>query len=162
MIYSKKTLDEKIKDEVHVDTDWYCIDKNGCIGIVASAGGMLPSSVVQQLNNPNNVIDYFRKLPTIADEIILENPVLDKLKTMDFNQQETYLKDLKFMTSKGLYYFDKRELNNYFDFEYFLKAKPANTLKVENLDVVYKAIILQTVIQIEFNIDKTFLVNQVS
>ena len=161
MIYSQKMLNEKIIEETHIDVDWYCIDKNGFVGIVASAGGMLPTSVVQQLNNPINVIEYFRNLPTISNEVIIENAVTEKLNTMDFKQQEAYLKDVKLMTSKGLYYFDKKELNNYFSFEYFLKARPVKPLKIENLDLIYRNAVIHTVIEIDFNIDTLFFAERV-
>ncbi len=161
MIYKDKELNEKIKDEAHLDTDWYCIDKNGCLGIIASAGGLLPSSVIRQLNSPNNIIDYFRNLPPISSEIILENTIIEKLKTMNFKQEEAYLKDVKLMTSKGLYYFDKQVLNNYFDFEYIKKAKPKKILTLNNIAPIFKDIVMQTIIEIDFDVDTFFFVNGV-
>ena len=115
---------EKMAKEVGFDFDWYFLDSKGKIGIVASAGGFLPNSISQDYDRLNLVTSYFRSLPKISDEIFIEDFVYTEIKKYNHSRKEAALKDLKFMTSKGLYYFDKEVLNNYEDYNYLLKAKP--------------------------------------
>ena len=161
MIYTIKMLQQKIEHESTIDMDWYCIDNSEHIAVVASGGGMLPNSVARQLR-ADEIIKYFRCLPVIANKIILEKRVTEEMKLMSTEQQKNYLKDVNLMVSKGLYYFDKRNLSAYSDFEYYLKAKPDVALKKDIIDDLVRSIISKTFININFDSNRFFHVNEVT
>ncbi|WP_160711443.1 hypothetical protein [Chitinophaga solisilvae] len=129
-MYSEKRINEKMALEYVIDTDWFFLDNYGHIAVVASAGGLLPESVSADMEKLKKMISFFRSLPVLSNDIILEEDVLQKIGNFSDKGKENYLKDLYFMASRGFYYFDKVILNEYTDFRYFLKAKPVKTLDV--------------------------------
>lgn len=131
-MYTEERLIEKASVESGLDTDWYFMDKFGKIAVVASAGGLLPDPVAADMNRLERMIAYFRSLPVLSSEVTIEKHILDKVEKYTKEQREAYLKDLYFMVSRGFYYFDKTELNNYFDFRYELKAKPSVPFIINN------------------------------
>jgi len=130
-LYSEKRINEKALIESGIDTDWYFMDNSGKIAIVASGGGLLPESVSSDMGRLTRMIKYFRSLPVLSNDIIIENRVLKSIKTYNEKQKDIYLSDLYFMATRGFYYFDKMISNNYSDFRYFLKAKPTIPLIID-------------------------------
>ncbi|WP_217607279.1 hypothetical protein [Chitinophaga sp. GbtcB8] len=158
-MYTEKRLIEKAAVESGIDTDWYFIDMFGKMAVVASAGGLLPDPVVADMNRLEKMIAYFRALPVLSNNIIIEKHILDKVEKYTKEQRETYLKDLYFMVSRGFYYFDKTELNNYFDFKYELKAKPSIPLIINNNDSSVQEILPNIVVGKDIEDIKFFFVN---
>ncbi|WP_123911571.1 hypothetical protein [Chryseobacterium sp. G0162] len=115
-----------------LDIDWFFTDGNH-IGFVASGAGKLPETVAQSSENNEKLISYFRDLPEISDVVI--NSELDSLLVKIFGSgaNERYLQDFVSMTKKGLYSFDKTNLNNFLDPHYHLVASPKTPLKLKEL-----------------------------
>lgn len=115
-----------------LDIDWFFLHEN-YIGFVASGAGRLPKTVAKSSENNEKLISYFRSLPEISDVVI--NPELDSLliKIFGSGADERYLQDFVSMTKKGLYSFDKTNLNNFLDYNYHLVASPAKPLTMDNL-----------------------------
>lgn len=115
-----------------LDIDWFFTDENH-IGFVASGAGKLPETVAQSSENNEKLISYFRNLPEISDVVI--NPELDSLLVKIFGNgaDERYLQDFVTMTKKGLYSFDKTNLNNFLDPHYHLVTSPKTPLRLKEL-----------------------------
>jgi len=133
-MYTNQRLSEKSCTESGIDIDWYFLDPTGQIAIVASAGGLIPDPIASDMDRLRKMIAYFRSLPVLSNNIIIENHVLDEIKHYTQQQKDRYLEDLYFMSSRGFYYFDKVEINNYFDFSYHLKAKPSIPFIIDKSD----------------------------
>jgi len=159
-MYTENRLNEKVGVESGIDIDWYFIDKFGRIAIVASAGGLLPDPVATDMDRLRRMITYFRSLPVLSNEIIIEKYVLDEVDKYTPQQKEDYLEDLYYMVSKGFYYFDKIEVNRYFDFRYALKAKPSVPLIINKQDSNMQDFVPNIVIDDDLDNIKFFLVNE--
>jgi hypothetical protein len=133
-MYTNQRLSEKASTESGIDIDWYFLDPTGKIAIVASARGLIPDPIASDMDRLRKMISYFRSLPILSNNIIIENHVLDKIKHYTQQQKDRYLEDLYFMSSRGFYYFDKVEIIKYFDFSYHLKAKPTIPLIIDKSD----------------------------
>ncbi|AYN00143.1 hypothetical protein EAG08_07215 [Chryseobacterium sp. 3008163] len=126
-----------------LDIDWFFTDENH-IGFVASGAGKLPETVAQSSENNEKLISYFRDLPEISDVVI--NPELDSLLVKIFGSgaDERYLQDFVSMTKKGLYSFDKTNLNNFLDYDYHLVASPMKPLTLKDLSQNILDILIKT------------------
>jgi len=126
-----------------LDTDWFFTHENH-ICFVASGAGKLPETVAKSSENNEKLISYFRDLPEISDVVI--NPKLDSLLVKIFGSgaDERYLQDFVSMTKKGLYSFDKTNLNNFLDYDYHLLASPMKPLTLNDLPQNILDILMQT------------------
>ncbi|ROH98825.1 hypothetical protein EGI16_19880 [Chryseobacterium sp. G0240] len=115
-----------------LDIDWFFTDGK-YIGFVASGAGKLPKTVANSVKNNKKLVSYFRNLPQISDAIV--SPLLDNLLTKIFGSgvDEKYLRDFISLTQKGLYSFDKTNLNDFMDNHYHLVTIPKNPLKISDL-----------------------------
>lgn len=130
-------------DQETLDIDWFFTDKTE-IGFVASGGGKLPNSFAK-IEKHELLVSYFRSLPEISDVILNEN-----LKTILSHQiDDNYLNDFVFFSRRGLYAFDKTNLEMFSDTYYHLVSKPANTIKLNDLPKEIKLILMQTQIHRE-------------
>lgn len=159
-MYSEKRLIEKATVESGIDTDWYFMDKFGKIAIVASAGGLLPDPIAADMDRLERMIAYFRSLPVLSNEITIEEHILERVENYAKEQRDAYLKDLYFMASRGFYYFDKIELNNYFDFRYELKAKPSVPFIINSNDSSIYEILPNIVVGRDIEEIKSFSANE--
>lgn len=160
-MYSEERIKEKAMNESGIDTDWYFFDRKGQIAIVASAGGLLPESVSSNMNRLKRMIEYFRSLPVLSNDIVIEEDVLKLVHNYSSGQKEAYLRDLYFMASRGFYYFDKVILNDYFDFRYYLKAKPIKPLIINKSEDAVRDILPCTFIDKDLESMKSFMVNDI-
>lgn len=162
MRYTEQRLNEKAAEESAIDTDWYFLDRTGKIAVVASAGGLLPDPIASDMDRLKSMITHFRSLPVLSNEVIIEKYVLDKVDKYAKDQKDAYLRDLYFMGSRGFYYFDKVELNNYFDFRYQLKAKPTKPFIINSLDRDIQDILPHIIVDNDLDNIKAFLVNEMT
>lgn len=161
-MYSEERINKKAMNESGIDTDWFLMDSNGKIAVVASGGGLLPDSVSSDMVRLKRMIEYFRSLPILSDSIIIEEPVLKLISNYNEKQKAAYLRDVNFMTSRGFYYFDKMILNDYSDFRYYLKAKPVKPLIIDKNIKSNKDVLPLTFINGDIEDMKYFMVNEIS
>jgi len=119
-------------------------------------------SVVLHPEDQKRIRAYFRSLPDLSHEIKIEDSVLAKTSDMDNFHKQAYLKDLYEMTRKGLYYYDKLKLGDYFDYKYYLKASPLMPLLNVNIDPSIFKGIASTKIEGEIKDLKLFNVSEIS
>ena len=154
-------LKQKMTQESYLDVDWFGVDIHGHVAIVASGGGMIPTTVSSFREKWDSLSVYFRSLPKITD-IVIQPAIYEKISSLDAAAKSRYLKDVELLTSKGLYYFDKSDLSNYFNFEYYLKARPVLPLQKNQISADILRMISNTRIEINFNLDDSFFVDKVS
>jgi len=111
-----------------VDADWFFLCENNIV-FVASGGGKLPCSVLENWDIISELSSFFRGLPATCKTEI--NPNLNEI--IGSKADANYLRDFVFMAERGLYAFDKTNLNNFNDTIYHLVASPKEPL---NLDLV--------------------------
>jgi len=161
-MYTNQRLSEKSRTESGIDIDWYFLDPIGQIAIVASAGGLIPDPIAADMDKLRKMISYFRSLPILSNNIIIENHILDEIKHYSQQQKDHYLEDLHFMCSRGFYYFDKIEINQYFDFSYHLKAKPSIPLIIDKSDNRIHEFLPPITLHQNLDTIKLFLVNELT
>lgn len=101
------------------DIDWFFTNSIE-IGFVASGGGRLPESVVENWNESRLLISFFKGFPVIAEVII--NPMLNEIKNGKADKR--YLSDFVAMAERGIFAYDKTVLGDYLDLNYHLVASP--------------------------------------
>ncbi|WP_426477314.1 hypothetical protein ACP3T3_19040 [Chryseobacterium sp. CBSDS_008] len=129
-----------------LDIDWFFTDGK-YISFVASGAGKLPETVANSEVNNKKLVSYFKGLPKISDPIV--NPLLDELLTRIFGSgvDERYLRDFIYFTQRGLYSFDKTNLNDFIDNHYHLVATPIKPLEIIDLPPDILDILMQTKIE---------------
>lgn len=101
------------------DIDWFFTNTN-VIGFVASGGGELLGSVVENWEESRLLASFFKELPAKTDIII--NRGLDKI--INGKADERYLADFITMAQRGIFAYDKTILGNFSDLNYHLVASP--------------------------------------
>lgn len=116
------------------DIDWFISDGNNRPIHVASAGGILPSLIL----NRNITNEYNREcvnqLPYLYNNIFI-NPNLEEIiapyyhadNIMQENYMENYLHSFMHFAKKGFFSFDKTKINDPDDTTYHLVAYPINS-----------------------------------
>ncbi|MGG1921898.1 hypothetical protein [Chryseobacterium cucumeris] len=134
-----------------LDIDWFFTDGK-YISFVASGGGKLPETVANSEVNNKKLVSYFKGLPKISDPIV--NPLLNELLTRIFGSgaNERYLRDFIYFTQRGLYSFDKTNLNDFIDNQYHLVTTPINPLEIIDLPPDILDILMQTKIEDNINL----------
>jgi len=110
------------------DINWFFTSGNK-IGFVASAAGKLPGSVAYLDEKLELLWSYFKDLPETSEVLI--NPELEAVKNTVITND--YIEDFNYMAKRGLYTFDKTIVNNFFDTNYHLVAKPTKPLSLDTL-----------------------------
>lgn len=126
-----------------LDIDWFFTDGK-YIGFIASGAGKLPETVANSKINNKKLVSYFKSLLKISD--VMVNPLLDELLFNIFGSgaDERYVRDFTYYTQRGLYSFDKTNLNNFTDHRYHLVGSPINPLKIIDLPSDILDILMQT------------------
>ena len=91
-MYLAGRINEKAVQESGIDIDWYFFDKTGKIAVVASGGGMLPDSASMDMDRLRKMTNYFRSLPVLSEDIIIEEGVIEKIENYKEDQKIAYLK----------------------------------------------------------------------
>lgn len=105
------------------DISWFFVDINNQIGFVASGGGKLPNSIANSSYDYNLSL-YFNKLP--------DSNNYELGKTIQKNNLSQYYSFIQ-LAKKGLYCFDKTNLNDHDDTNYHLVVKPIKALKIKDI-----------------------------
>lgn len=128
------------------DVDWFAII-NGVVIHVASAGGLIPDAVKKNLSESSVYVAQLaliekEEVITISDNFISERLGIplgqiidDVLLEYNLTRKEAYLSSFKLMARRGLYSFDKTNINDPTDNHYHLVAWPTsedNRLKPED------------------------------
>lgn len=136
-----------------LDIDWFFTDGK-YIGFIASGTGKVPETVANSKINNKKLVSYFKSLPKISD--VMVNPFLDELLLNIFGSgaDERYVRDFIYYTQRGLYSFDKTNLNNFTDHRYHLVASPIDPLKIIDLPSDILDILMQTKFEDNINLIK--------
>lgn len=115
-------------DQETSDINWFFLSA-GKIGFVASGSGRLPASVANLDEKLEVLWSYFKDLPETS-EVAINTELMAIKNTVVTNN---YLEDFIYMAKRGLYTFDKTVVNNFFDTNYHLVAKPTKPLSLDML-----------------------------
>jgi len=137
-----------------LDIDWFFTDDEH-VGFVASGGGRLPKSVVENWEGIQIVIKFLRELPTVSEFLI--NPNINQI--VEGKVDDWYLSDFINFSKKGIYAFDKTKLNDFSDLSYHLVASPIYPLKVKSLPKNIQNILLN--IKLNSKIYDSLMVNDI-
>ena len=128
------------------DVDWFAII-NGVVVHVASAGGLIPDAVKKNMLESSVYVAQLAliedgEISTISDTFIserlgipLDQIIDDVLREQNLTRKEAYLSSFKLMARRGLYSFDKTDINDPTDNHYHIVAWPKSEnkrLKSEN------------------------------
>lgn len=110
-------------DQLTHDLNWYFTDRFNRLCVAASGGGLLPKRIVE--NDENN--DLFHS-------IILERPrefkvarndnIISQIQGIENQDIEAYFRDFEVLASRGLFVFDKLNLQEPENGYYILAAYP--------------------------------------
>jgi hypothetical protein len=126
------------EEQIALYIDWFFTDGEQ-IGFVASGGGLLPATISKSSENIKILSAYFWALPKRCGAILNTN-LTNKIKDIT----ECYLSAFVPLSEKGLYSFDKTFLNRPFDTSYHLVAKPITPLRLQDLPLQIKNIVIET------------------
>jgi hypothetical protein len=141
-------------DEEVTDIDWFALDQEGFIGHFASGGfGGLPRSVAASKEDLEKVFSYFKNQPLNATAASPSSKALASVATKDEKGKAKFFKSYLEMASRGLYSFNfviigKRPA------PYYLVARPAKPLHVNDLPDAIKTILRRTILPVIFTIDE--------
>ena len=115
-------------DYLHThDIDWFVII-NGKLVHVASAGGSIPEGITKNLLLS---VYYVANLPITNDvqeiETIKEDFLSNLLGLQTLEERENYMSTFKSIAQKGIYSFDRTNIEDAFDNNYHLVAWPQNS-----------------------------------
>ncbi len=119
------------------------MDANGFIGHAASGGGIVPNSILSE--DINHTSKFFRNLSNKNSNYELNKKLFSIKSISDKSLLEKRHFDFIQLAQKGIYCFDKTDLNNFKDPNYHLVVKPKkHILKFEDLPNKIKNIIIKT------------------
>ena len=117
MIYSEEVLSRKIEHESGIDVDWFACDSLGRIAMVASAGGMLPNTIVKQRES-DFVYKYFRSLPKVSEVIHFTNDLERIIEDMSLEKRKLTVegidKDVRNVILKTVINIDFNKLESFY------------------------------------------------
>lgn len=114
------------------DVDWFSVDIENKIAFFASGGGVIPRSIEPEGNEL--LSGYFRSLPEIRGNELFVSSRLGDFRNFGSNlQMERYLADFIFMAKRGMYAYDKTELENFLDPLYHLVVAPSIRLSSHDI-----------------------------
>ena len=117
---------------IGIDYNWFLSDKYGNISILASAGGFIPSFIYEQINMHEKLSLYIMSVPDMCEVKVSTCPniILEK----DANgQTDKYVESFSRFSRKGVFAYDKHDLEDLFDDKYNLVVTPEKKLKIESL-----------------------------
>lgn len=149
----------EIVEQFAFDFDWFFLDKSDHLCHVASASGRLPNGVSEmQVEELQRMSTLVRQLPERFDYEI--NPLLEGIKSFDNETQRfDYISDFVEFAKRGLYSFDKSNINNFEDNNYHLVAYPKD--KVTLGSPYFSLIVLDGIVEFEkFRVNDHFFLKR--
>jgi hypothetical protein len=140
---------ELYKTLAGLDLDWFLIDKNSNIAAFSSGGGLMPKFVEANIGIHLEFTKYLQTLNSITDTLVL-NPKIESY--VDLNSVialkgkskiDTYSSFFCKLSLKGLFAFDKTDLENLDDDCYHLVTSPSRVFKAQDLPTNFQEFIPQ-------------------
>lgn len=118
------------------DIDWFCKINNKFIH-VASAGGLLPSSINDRIINEKLQI-LVSELPDIYtnDQLSYNEEFLNKRFNNNTEAIEDYVRTFKEMAKKGFYSYDRTNFSEKFEDSYHLVVYPKQSKDLNNEELI--------------------------
>ncbi len=113
-----------------LDINWYFLDLFNRICIAASAGGTLPKVIAENDENNDRFHKTIMNLPSRYKVARNEN-ILDSIKGIKSDNLDDYFKDFESLASRGLYVYDKINIETPEDGNYLLVAYPIYNTKTD-------------------------------
>lgn len=114
-----------------LDINWYFIDRFKHICVAISAGGFLP----QIINENEEKNDQFHKIINLLPErfeSIRNKAMIKRIQGIESDEEiETYFSNFEILARKGLFVFDRHQINDSNDPNYFLVAYPKYDTKID-------------------------------
>ncbi len=115
-----------------LDLNWYFLDLFNRICIAASAGGILPNVIAENDNNNDRFHNAVMDLPSRYKVARNEN-IIDVIKGIKSDNLDDYYKDFENLASRGLYVFDRINIEKPEDGNYLLVAYPIYNTKTDSV-----------------------------
>lgn len=121
------------------DIDWFLIDMNSNIAVFSAGGGFMPNFIESNVEVHLSFTEYIHDFKGLSNGFHI-NPELESFVNMNEifplngkSKVDTYISYFSKLSSKGLYSFDKTDLENLDDDRYHLVTSPIKKLKAEEL-----------------------------
>lgn len=115
-----------IEENLHnLDINWYFKDQYSRYFVAASAGGILPNVIIQNIEQ-NNVFHQIIMNLAVAFNVLINPNIYTHLNRSPFYQNDlvSYLHEFILLASKGLYAYDRLNIDDPLDTDYILVAYP--------------------------------------
>jgi hypothetical protein len=131
-------------EEFTRDWDWYAVDQDGYVGHFTSAGmRTLPKSVKSDREATQLVAKYFFEQAPVRGDWSLRAGVEKDCGGWEKQGFDRYVRDFALMATKGLFSFNTELIHG--EGRYYLVAIPARRLRVDDLPINIKEILLHTI-----------------
>lgn len=117
-------------DQTTLDLNWYFRDFYNRVCVCASGGGLLPKPIVENDSGNEEFHNYALELPQ-KFEVERIKDVRGKIEGISSENIDLYFQNFESLASRGLYVFDKLQLNNPEDGYYVLVAYPIYNTKID-------------------------------
>lgn len=117
-----------------LDINWYFTDYYNRICIAASAGGLLPKPIIENDEGNEQFHRIVNELP-IRFKVTRNENILEQLQGIDSQGIDEYFQDFEALAGRGLYVFDKMNLDDPEDGFYLLVAYPNYDTNVDSFPV---------------------------
>jgi len=134
-------------DQEVSDYDWFAVDKEGNVGCFASGGGILPRSVAESAEDLKLLVNYFQALKAEESNYCLATAFNFPKDIVTDKQREYFLSSYAYYSARGLYSFDRNQLDRRGRaeaFEYGPITVPTNPLSIGQLPIEIQQIIMKT------------------
>ena len=121
------------------EIEWYICDKNNSIAVFASAGGYIPENLLGAIDFFLSFSENIRESRIISKDIFINKNISSILGIDDKKSLKRYLEDFIYLAERGLYVYDKTNIEEQFDDKYHLVASPLVPLKLRDLSTTIQA-----------------------
>tara|TARA_R110002020_G_scaffold73623_3_gene188899 strand:- start:18 stop:503 length:486 start_codon:yes stop_codon:yes gene_type:complete len=114
----------ELYEQFELDINWYFRDRFNHLCVATSAGGVLPEYINVNIENNDEFHQIIDELPE-KFKIKRNERIVNRIQGLD-NEEEVseYFKEFEKLARKGLYVFDKFDIDNPDDPNYFLIVYP--------------------------------------
>lgn len=114
-----------------LDLNWYFVDRFNRICVAASAGGVLPQLIADNYEKNDQFHEAVMALPP-EYMVVTNERILNLIKGIEKDMLDDYFKDFKDLASRGLFVFDRVNLEDSKDGIYLLVAHPVYDTRVDS------------------------------